>query len=67
MYLDTHLPWESLVDRIRGDIYFRADLKVTNEKIDAIFDLTYSSVSQNVKAVISRMVKEHKHKAYLRN
>lgn len=33
---------------------------LTNEKIGAIFDLTYSSVSHSVKAVKSRMVKEYK-------
>jgi putative transposase len=38
---------------------------LTNEKIGAIFDLTYSSVSHNVKAVKSRMAKEHKFRDYI--
>ena len=38
---------------------------LTNEKIAAIFDLTYSSVSHSVKAVKSRMSKEDKFRDYL--
>jgi chromosomal replication initiation ATPase DnaA len=38
---------------------------LTNEKIGAIFDLTYSSVSHSVKAVKSRMAKEHKFRNYI--
>jgi chromosomal replication initiation ATPase DnaA len=38
---------------------------LTNEKIGAIFDLTYSSVSHSVKAVKSRMAKEHKFRDYI--
>ena len=38
---------------------------LTNEKISAIFDLTYSSVSHSVKAVKSRMAKEHKFRDYI--
>jgi chromosomal replication initiation ATPase DnaA len=38
---------------------------LTNEKIGAIFDLTYSSVSHSVKAVKSKMVKEHKFRDYI--
>jgi hypothetical protein len=38
---------------------------LTNEKIGAIFDLTYSSVSHSVKAVKSRMAKEHRFRDYI--
>ena len=38
---------------------------LTNEKIGAIFDLTYSSVSHSVKAVKSAMAKEHKFRDYI--
>jgi hypothetical protein len=40
---------------------------LTNEKIAAIFDLTYSSVSHSVKAVKSKMAKEHKFRDYIEN
>jgi REP element-mobilizing transposase RayT len=38
---------------------------LTNEKISAIFDLTYSSVSHSVKTVKSRMAEEHKFRDYI--
>jgi len=38
---------------------------LTNEKIVAIFNLTYSSVSHSVKAIKSKMAKEHKFKDYI--
>jgi chromosomal replication initiation ATPase DnaA len=37
---------------------------LTNEKIGAIFDLTYSSVSHCVRAVKARMAKDHKFRDY---
>ena len=37
---------------------------LTNEKIGAIFDLTYSSVSHSVRAVKARMAKDHKFSDY---
>jgi REP element-mobilizing transposase RayT len=37
---------------------------LTNEKIGAIFDLTYSSVSHSVRAVKARMAKDHKFRDY---
>jgi chromosomal replication initiation ATPase DnaA len=40
---------------------------LTNEKIGAIFDLTYSSVSHSVRAVKSKMAKEHKFREYMEN
>ena len=46
-----------MADRIRTGIYSRVDLKVIKEKIGAIFDLTYSTVSHSVKAVNSRREK----------
>lgn len=38
---------------------------LTNEKIGAMFDLTYSSVSHSVKAVKFRMEKEHNYRDYI--
>jgi len=38
---------------------------LTNEKIGAIFDLTYSSVSHSVKAIKSKMSKEHQFRDYI--
>ena len=38
---------------------------LTNEKISAIFDLTYSSVSHSVKAVKFRMAKKHEFRGYI--
>jgi REP element-mobilizing transposase RayT len=40
---------------------------LTNEKIGAIFDLTYSAVSHSVKAVKARVAKEHKFRDYIEN
>ena len=37
---------------------------LTNEKIGAVFDLTYSSVSHNAGAVKARMAKDHKFRDY---
>ena len=38
---------------------------LTNEKIGAMFDLTYSSVSHSVKAVKFKMAKEHKFRDFI--
>ncbi len=38
---------------------------LTNETIGAIFELTYSSVSHSVKAVKSKMAKEHKFRDHI--
>jgi hypothetical protein len=35
---------------------------LTNEKIGAIFDLTYSSISHSVRSVRARMARDHKFK-----
>ena len=40
---------------------------LTNEKIGAIFDLTYSSVSHSVKTVKSKMAKEDKFRDYIKD
>jgi hypothetical protein len=38
---------------------------LNNEKIGAMFDLSYSSVSHSVTAVMFRMAKEHKFRDYI--
>jgi len=40
---------------------------LTNERIGAIFDLTYSSVSHSVKAVKFRMAKENKLRDFIKD
>jgi hypothetical protein len=64
------------LSRVSGPQKVKRDLMVyliwhkgllTNEKIGAMFDLTYSSVSHSVRAIKARLAKDHKFREYFEN